>query len=377
MIYGYVRVSTDMQTTENQKMAILEFCKREGLVVDDWIAETVSGAKKYDKRLLGELLAHVQEGDTIISTEISRLGRSLFMVMEILNICMEKNVKVWTIKDNYRLGDGIESKVLAFAFGLAAEIERNMISERTKQGLARVRAQGTVLGRPKGRKSDELKLDEHFLEVQEMLLQKVPYIEIGRRVGVHRGTLDKYIKDRGLINPPKRRELFELIDADIFQHILDKGVTFIDLANSFKISSNYIKKVAAEKGVTLPVKEEEPEQAVAEKVHPLEGQDEQIRAFIDEGKTHEEIGRYYGIKPSRVSYWIKTRNLAKSKRGSKLDPYQAYIIAQLMQGKSGAWIAKDLNVSYATLSRYIANKKLKSWLNPNKDLMKDIRVECR
>lgn len=126
MIYGYIRVSSDKQTVENQRFEINNFCKKGNLQVDDWIEETISGTKSYDKRELGVLLAKVSKDDIIICSELSRLGRNLFMIMEILNICMNKECRVWTIKDNYRLGDDIQSKVLAFAFGLSAEIERNL-----------------------------------------------------------------------------------------------------------------------------------------------------------------------------------------------------------------------------------------------------------
>lgn len=137
MIYGYIRVSTDKQTLENQKFEINKFCKKQNIKIDDWIEETISGTKSYNKRALGELLKNIKKDDLIICAELSRLGRNLFMIMEILNICMTKECKVWTIKDNYRLGDDIQSKVLAFAFGLSAEIERNLISQRTKEALAK------------------------------------------------------------------------------------------------------------------------------------------------------------------------------------------------------------------------------------------------
>lgn len=137
MIYGYIRVSSDKQTVENQRFEIERFCKVNNLHIDGWIEETISGTKAYNKRQLGVLLRKVEKDDVIICSELSRLGRSLFMIMEILSICMKKECRVWTIKDNYRLGDDIQSKVLAFAFGLSAEIERNLISQRTKEALAR------------------------------------------------------------------------------------------------------------------------------------------------------------------------------------------------------------------------------------------------
>lgn len=153
MIYSYIRVSSDKQTVENQRFEINKFVTRENLKIDGWIEETISGIKNYDKRELGKLLKQIQKDDLIICAELSRLGRNLFMIMEILNICMTKECKVWTIKDNYRLGEDIQSKVLAFAFGLSAEIERNLISQRTKEALARKKSEDVVLGRPKGSKT--------------------------------------------------------------------------------------------------------------------------------------------------------------------------------------------------------------------------------
>ena len=155
MVYGYIRVSSDKQTVENQRFEIVKLCERNNLTIDGWIEETISGTKNYDKRELGPLLKKVRKDDLIICSEISRLGRSLFMIMEILSICMKKECKVWTIKDNYRLGDDIQAKVLAFAFGLSAEIERNLISMRTKEALARLKAEVKKIGRPEGPTREE------------------------------------------------------------------------------------------------------------------------------------------------------------------------------------------------------------------------------
>lgn len=196
MIYGYIRVSSDKQTVENQRFEINNFCKRENLVIDGWIEETISGTKAYNKRELGKLLDKVKKEDLIICAELSRLGRNLFMIMEILNICMTKECCVWTIKDNYRLGDDIQSKVLAFAFGLSAEIERNLISQRTKEALARKKAEGVILGRPKGKKSsqEKYKLFGKEVLIQELLKNKVSKRQIAKICKVDRNTLDRYIK---------------------------------------------------------------------------------------------------------------------------------------------------------------------------------------
>ena len=194
MNYGYIRVSSDKQTVENQRFEIENFANLNGFKIDGWIEETISGTKNYAKRELGKLLNKVKKDDLIICAELSRLGRNLFMIMEILNICMTKECKVWTIKDNYRLGEDIQSKVLAFAFGLSAEIERNLISQRTKEALARKRSEGVVLGRPKGRKSSHLKLSGKEETIRVLRQQNVSKSEIARIFGVHRMTVDSFIK---------------------------------------------------------------------------------------------------------------------------------------------------------------------------------------
>ncbi len=200
MTYGYIRVSTDRQTVENQRFEITRFCEREHITIDGWIEETISGTKSYTKRELGKLLKRVAKDDLIICTELSRLGRSLFMIMEILNLCMTKEARVWTIKDNYRLGDDIQSKVLAFAFGLSAEIERNLISQRTREALAKRRAEGVTLGRPKGSLTqvDKMKLHKKETLIKGLLEEGVSQREIARICKVDRNTVSRFIKARGL-----------------------------------------------------------------------------------------------------------------------------------------------------------------------------------
>lgn len=196
MIYGYIRVSTDKQTVENQRFEINQFAIKNDLIIEKWIEETISGTKEVDKRTLGKLLKKTKKDDILICSELSRLGRSLFMIMEVLNFCMKREVKIWTIKDNYRLGEDIQSKVLAFAFGLSAEIERNLISQRTKEALARKKAEGVILGRPLGRKSSKVKLSGKELQIQKLLNKNVSYSAIGRILGVNRITVSKFANER-------------------------------------------------------------------------------------------------------------------------------------------------------------------------------------
>ncbi len=199
MIYGYIRVSTDKQTVENQRFEIKAYCEKNGMKVGYWFEETISGTRAFEKRELGRLLKQMKSGDIIICSELSRLGRSLFMIMEVLSICMKKDIALWTIKDNYRLGTDISSKVLAFAFGLSAEIERNLISQRTKEALARVKAEGKPLGRPKGARNKTVKLTGYEAIIVKMLDRKVPKTVIARRLKVDRNTLNKFIADNKLM----------------------------------------------------------------------------------------------------------------------------------------------------------------------------------
>lgn len=200
MIYGYIRVSSDKQTVENQRFEINNFCQKENLTIDGWIEETISGTKAYNKRELGKLLKRAQKGDLIICAELSRLGRNLFMIMEILGLCMQKECRVWTIKDNYRLGDDIQSKVLAFAFGLSAEIERNLISQRTKEALARKKAEGGKLGRIPGSKNKRHKLTGKEERIRRWLEIGVSKAEIARKCKVNVSTLFRYLKDNSVSN---------------------------------------------------------------------------------------------------------------------------------------------------------------------------------
>ena len=204
MTYGYIRVSTDKQTVENQRFEILAFAERENLRVDGWVEETVSGTKDPSKRKLGPLLADLRPDDLLVCAELSRLGRSLFMILEVLNLCMKKNVRVWTIKDNYRLGDDISSKVLAFAFGLSAEIERNLSAPRTTEALARWRAAGATLGRPKGRRNTTVKLSGQEERIRTLFRRGLSRRRIAKRLRVDRNTLAKFLRERYPYPLPRR-----------------------------------------------------------------------------------------------------------------------------------------------------------------------------
>lgn len=199
MIYGYLRVSSDKQDYNNQKVGVDDLARHNGWTIDKYILDDgVSGTVDAKKRNLGkQLLPHLKEGDIIICSELSRLGRKLLMVMTLLQYIMEKKATVYTVKDNFVLGDNIQAMVLAFAFGLAAQIERDMISQRTKEALARKRAEGVILGRPVGRKTDpkKHKLYNKRDLIQGLLNEGISQRKIAKIVKVDRNTLARYIKN--------------------------------------------------------------------------------------------------------------------------------------------------------------------------------------
>lgn len=195
MIYGYIRVSTDTQTVENQKLAIRNFCRYRRLHHIQWISETISGTKKPEKRKLGKLIEQIQENDTIIVTELSRLGRSLMMILDVLQELLDKKVRVIAIKEGYELGDNIQSKVLAFAFGLSAEIERTLLSERTKQGLERARKAGKQIGRLPGQRPHHYKLTPYRYKIKRWLKDGRSKLSIARECGVTWCTLNRFVKE--------------------------------------------------------------------------------------------------------------------------------------------------------------------------------------
>lgn len=192
MYYAYIRVSTDHQHVENQKHEILSYTQKHGITIDTWGTETISSRKPLTERKLGKLLKRLKKGDVLIATELSRLGRNLLEVMGILQNCLEKDCQIWTLKENYKLGADIQSKVLAFAFSLASEIERQLISERTKNSLQRLKDEGKHLGRPRGFTYQKLKSKHN--KIMELLDKGVSKAEIARLMGCSWITLHRYIK---------------------------------------------------------------------------------------------------------------------------------------------------------------------------------------
>ena len=192
-VYGYVRVSSDLQNCANQRYEIEKFCKSHNLQVYEWIEEVISSRKPLNERKLGKLLAKLDENSLLIASEISRIGRNVLEVMTILQQCLEKGCQVWTIKEKYKLGNDIQSTILSFAFSLAGQIERQMISQRTKECLKRLKDEGKHLGRSFG--FSYKKLHKNHNKIKELLDRKVPKTQIAKLMGCSWTTLHRYIKE--------------------------------------------------------------------------------------------------------------------------------------------------------------------------------------
>lgn len=188
MVIAYLRVSTEKQHLENQQLEIKKFAESRGIKVDKWVTEVVSGKTKRNERRLGLLVKRLKKGDTLIVTELSRLSRTLLDIMSILNICMEKQITIYSTKDGYAFDNNINSKVLAFAFGLVAEIEHNLISLRTKEALALKKAEGKRIGRPVGSHVKLQKLIDDKNRVLNLMKEGASIAHICREYKVSRGV---------------------------------------------------------------------------------------------------------------------------------------------------------------------------------------------
>lgn len=197
MIVAYIRVSTETQSVSGQRYEIQKWAANGGLAVDKWECETVSGTRDVNKRRLGRILKKMKRDDLLVCTEISRLGRNMLMIMSILNICSQRGIRIHTIKDNFDLDNNINSKIIAFAFALAAEIERNLISQRTKEALADKKAAGVVLGRPVGSYKNLKLVEAQREEILERISKGETISSLAAEMGICRNTLKKYLQIMG------------------------------------------------------------------------------------------------------------------------------------------------------------------------------------
>ncbi len=305
--YAYIRVSTDMQTVENQRFEINNYCTRHGFAIDEWIEdEGISGTKDYKKRGLGPLIQKCKPNDLIVCSEISRLGRDLLMIMEILNKLMKNEVRLYTIKDNFRLGDDMQCKVLAFAFGLSAEIERKLISQRTKEALARLKAEGKKLGRPTGTRNSQVKLTGHLAEIRKMLSRGQKKADICRRFKVNRQTLLRFLHQEGaddLIGCPPR-DFSKLLTESALKERANAGFTMAECARAFGVSAHTISSYAERYSITFG-KRKTIYDALDEQLTLIESR------FVA-GESSVSIRQSLGIPTVTWCTWLHRRDLCRS-----------------------------------------------------------------
>lgn len=192
-IYVYLRVSTDAQDTENQKHGILEYCSAQGIEPDAILEDTASGKVDWRTRKIGALLSNADKGDVVLIAEVSRLARSTLQVLEILKLAAERKVSVVVVKNGLRFDNSMQAKITATILGLAAEIERDFISLRTKEALAKRKASGKRLGRPRGAMAKAYKLDASRAEIERYLKLRINRTAIAKLVGVSRPTLSSWL----------------------------------------------------------------------------------------------------------------------------------------------------------------------------------------
>ncbi len=193
---AYLRVSTGEQDLEKNKFDILHLANEKGLGKVTWVEETISGRVSWKKRKIAAVLEGAQAGDTLIVSELSRLGRSMLECMEILAIAAEKKINVYSVKGNWQLDGSMQSKIMAMVFSMAAEIERELISQRTKEALAAKKKAGMKLGRPTG--PGKSKLDAYRPEIEGMLNNGTTQKFIADRYGTTEANLSRWMRTHGL-----------------------------------------------------------------------------------------------------------------------------------------------------------------------------------
>jgi DNA invertase Pin-like site-specific DNA recombinase len=194
MNIAYIRVSTDKQTLENQRVAITNYAKENQIQINKWCKECVSGTKYEEERALGNVLKNLKKGDLIIVSEISRLSRKMFEIYSIFNKCIKLGVELHSVKEKYKITDDIQSQFMGIAFGMSAEIERNLISARTKEALSVRKANGIILGRPKGSSRKQDKLTQNKEDILARIKTGETITTIAKEYSVARGTIYSFLK---------------------------------------------------------------------------------------------------------------------------------------------------------------------------------------
>ena len=195
--WAYLRVSTDAQDVENQRHGILDYANKRGITNLNFVEDSASGKIKWRKRKLGEMLEGMTAGDVVLFAEVSRIARSTLQVLEVLEYCTENDLHIHIAKQNMVFDGSMNATITATVLGLAAQIEREFISMRTKEALAVRKKNGMILGRPKG-KAKAVKLDNHKDEIMGYLKKKISKRDIAKLVECAPSTLYDWLKREGI-----------------------------------------------------------------------------------------------------------------------------------------------------------------------------------
>lgn len=204
--YAYLRISTDAQDVENQKHGVMAYCLEKGFAPVVWVEDVVSGKVSWKQREIGKVIENAKEGDNLIVSEVSRIGRNTLTVLEVMEASRQKGIAIHIVKQNMIADNSTASHITITVLGMAAQIERELISARTKEALAKKKAEGVKLGRPAG-KAKNLKLDSRKTEINNMLKKKVSKAAIARMMEVSITTLDRWL-DR----QPKKSKQMDIDD---------------------------------------------------------------------------------------------------------------------------------------------------------------------
>lgn len=198
--FAYLRVSTDAQDVANQRHGVQDYCDRNG-IKPQWTEDSVSSRVAWNERKIGGIIEQMKQGDTIIVSEVSRLARSTADVLNIARAVQDKGGSIYVVKQSMKLvgENDLHAKITLTVLGLAAEIEREMISQRTREALSRKKAEGVKLGRPEG-KAENLKLDENAKQIKELLDKNISKVAIAKIIECSPTTLRKWLKERGVSN---------------------------------------------------------------------------------------------------------------------------------------------------------------------------------
>jgi DNA invertase Pin-like site-specific DNA recombinase len=200
---AYLQVSTDEQDLKKNRADILHLANEKNLGKVRWVEETISSRISWKKRKIAQVLHELAEGDNLIVSELSRLGRSMLECMEILALATEKKVHLYAVKGSWQLENSLQSKIMAMVFSMAAEIERDLLSQRTKEALAARKRAGVKLGRPEG--VGKSKLDDHRPEIEALLNHGATQKYIAQRYQTTEVNLSLWLAKQGLRRKRKRR----------------------------------------------------------------------------------------------------------------------------------------------------------------------------